>query len=252
MTGTNFLFYPEYQILDDKYSTTIKAELKKRPLSDFGIRQLSFESRYQYLHRVFNIYPDNAGRFYGACHVNMPKNVRRCIVIDGEPACELDYKAHHIRMLYHWYEIDYKDDPYEKLCEGDLSQRPIYKIVSLVGINAKDEGKAIKGIRNELRHNGIPFDRKNESIKACIDKFRQVHKPISQALFSGRWGHLQYLDSQITNIILLQMTKSCIPCLPVHDSYIVPASCEGQLHDAMIEAYRKVMFGYTPEIDKEF
>jgi hypothetical protein len=24
----------------------------------------------------------------------MPKEVRRCIVIDGKPACELDYKAH--------------------------------------------------------------------------------------------------------------------------------------------------------------
>ena len=112
ITGTFFEIYPEYQLLDIKGTTTIKEKLIKRPLSYFGIHRLSFISYYQYLHRIFNTYPDNAGRFYGACHINMPKEVRRCIVIDGEPACELDYKAHHIRMLYHWFEIDYRDDPY--------------------------------------------------------------------------------------------------------------------------------------------
>jgi len=40
----------------------------------------------------------------------MPKEVRKCIRIDGEPACELDYKAHHIRMLYHEMGVDYRED----------------------------------------------------------------------------------------------------------------------------------------------
>ncbi|MFZ0449115.1 MAG: hypothetical protein WAL98_07720 [Desulfatiglandaceae bacterium] len=47
---------------------------------------------------------------YGAWHINMPKEVRKCIRIDGEPACELDYKAHHIRMLYHEMGVDYRED----------------------------------------------------------------------------------------------------------------------------------------------
>jgi len=252
MTGTNFDIYQDYQILDDKSTTTMKEELKKRPLTYYGIRELSFESKYQYLHRVFNIYPDNAGRFYGACHVNMPKEVRRCIVIDGEPSCELDYKAHHIRMLYHWKEIDYREDPYERLCDGDPSKRSIYKIVSLVGINAKTESTAVKGIRKELWDNGIPFDTTDKSIKACLNAFKEVHKPIANFLNSGKWGALQYYDSQITNIILMQMVRQGIPCLPVHDSYIVPASCEGSLYDVMMEAYRQVMFGFDPVIDKEF
>ena len=182
----------------------------------------------------------------------MPKDVRKCIVIDGEPACELDYKAHHIRMLYHEMEIDYREDPYENLCEGDLSQRAVYKIVLLVSINAKDEKKAIKGIRKELQDNGIPFDTTDKSIKACIEKFKEVHKPISGFLNSGRWGHLQYKDSQITNHILIRMVKEGVPCLPVHDSYIVPAKHEGLLQDTMIEAYQKVMYGFTPVIKKEF
>ena len=252
ITGNFFNIFEEYQLLDIEKTTTVKEELIRRPLSYFGIHRLSFVSYYQYLHRVFNTYPDNAGRFYGACHINMPKDVRKCIVIDGEPACELDYKAHHIRMLYHEMEIDYREDPYENLCEGDLSQRAVYKIVLLVSINAKDEKKAIKGIRKELQDNGIPFDTTDKSIKACIEKFKEVHKPISGFLNSGRWGHLQYDDSRITNIILQRILKEGVPCLPVHDSYIVPAKHEGLLQDTMIEAYQKVMYGFSPVIEKEF
>ena len=229
----------------------MKEHLIKRPLSYYGIRKLSFVSHYQYLHRVFNKYPDNAGRFYGACHINMPKEIRRCIYIDGEPACELDYKAHHIRMLYHWFEIDYREDPYVELCREDPSLRAVYKVVSLVSINAKDEKKAVQGIRKELKDNGIPFDRTDKSIKSCIERFKEVHKPISGFLNSGRWGHLQNDDSRITDIILQSLLKQGVPCLPVHDSYIVPAKFEDQLAEVMTEAYKKVM-GFTPVITKEF
>lgn len=251
ITATNPDLFEEHQLLDTKGTTTVKEHLIKRPLSYFGIHRLSFVSHYQYLHRVFNKDPENGGRFYGACHINMPKEVRKCIYIDGEPACELDYKAHHIRMLYHWFENDYRKDPYIELCEGDPSLRVVYKIVSLVSINAKDEKKAIGGIRKELQDNGIPFDTTNKSIKSCIERFKEVHEPISGFLNSGKWGHLQNLDSQITNIILKSMLKEGIPCLPVHDSYIVPAKYEDLLEELMVEAYKKIM-GYTPEIEKEF
>ena len=252
ITGNFFEIEMEYQALDSEKTTTVKEELKRRPLSDFGIYRLSFVSHNQYLHRVFNTYPDNGGRFYGAWHINMPKEVRRCIRIDGEPACELDYKAHHIRMLYHEVEIDYKEDPYEKLCQDDLTQRAVYKIVSLVSINAKDIKSTVKGIRKELQDKGIPFDYTDKSIKACIDRFCEIHEPISGYLNSGRWGYLQYDDSRITDLILQRMVKEGVPCLPIHDSYIVPAKYEDLLGEVMIEAYRKVMYGFTPVIEKEF
>ena len=252
ITGTLIEFSEQYQAVDTSMTTTVKEELKKRPLSDFGINHLSFVSLYQYLHRVFNTYPDNGGRFYGAWHINMPKEVRRCIVINGEPACELDYKAHHIRMLYHELEIDYKDDPYEELCRDDLNQRAVYKIVSLVSINADTRQVAVKGIRKQLRDKGIPFDYTDKSINACIEKFCEIHKPIAGFLNTGQWGYLQYKDSQITSHILTRMVKEGIPCLPVHDSYIVPAKHEGLLQDTMIEAYQKVMYGFSPAIEKEF
>ena len=48
------------------------------------------------------------------------------------------------------------------------------------------------------------------------------------------------------------MVKEGVPCLPIHDSYIVPAKYEDLLGEVMIEAYRKVMYGFTPVIEKEF
>jgi len=245
ITGTFFEIDEQYQVVDTEISTTVKEELKKRPLSSFGIYHLSFVSLYQYLHRVFNTYPDNGGRFYGAWHINMPKEVRRCIVIDGEPACELDYKAHHIRMLYHQMEIDYTDDPYEELCRDNLKQRAVYKIVSLVSINADTRKTAIRGIRRHLQTEGIPFDYTDKSIQGCIEKFCEIHKPIAGFLNTGQWGYLQYKDSQITNHILMRMVKEGIPCLPIHDSYIVPLRYEDLLHEVMIEAYQTEMYVHS-------
>ena len=130
----------------------------------------------------------------------MPKEVRRCIGIDKEPACELDYKAHHIRMLYHELEIDYRDDPYEELCRDNPNQRAVYKIVSLISINADTRQRAVKGIRRHLQTEGIPFDYTDTSIEGCIEKFSEIHKPIAKFLNTGQWGYLQFKDSQLDSL----------------------------------------------------
>ena len=43
------------------------------------------------------------------------------------------------------------------------------------------------------------------------------------------------------------------PCLqPIHDSYIDPARHENLLGEVIVEAYRKIMCGFTPVVEKEF
>jgi hypothetical protein len=155
-------------------------------------------------------------------------------------------------MLYHELEIDYKDDPYEELCRDNLSHRAVYKLVSLVSINADTRQAAVRGIRKQLRDEGIPFDYTDKSIEGCIDKFCEIHKPIARFLNTGQWGYLQYKDSQITNHILIRMVKEGIPCLPIHDSYIVASKYEDLLREVMIEAYQGVMYGFKPVVEKEF
>ena len=57
------------------------------------------------------------------------------------------------------------------------------------------------------------------------------------------------MDSQITDGILTRLMEEDIPCLPVHDSYIVTADHEDTLHQVMTEEYEKIM-AYKPVIER--
>lgn len=224
--------------------TTIRGEedyTRKRPLSEYGIRRLDFRSKYQRLHRVFTQYLDRGGRFYGAVHLDLPSEIRPYIFINGNPTAELDYGAHHVRMLYHWLEIPYAKDPYEELCRRP-DERPIYKKVLLVGINAKDEKTAIQAISNELREEGFSGEcLTHKYLKECLARFKEFHEPIARFIHRGHGLSLQYDDSRIIDEILMWMVRKKIPVLPVHDSIIAPAEHKDTLRQVMKEAYQKIM-----------
>ena len=55
------------------------------------------------------------------------------------------------------------------------------------------------------------------------------------------------MDSMITEAILMRLMKENIPCLPIHDSYIVGAQYRDVLEQAMIVEYEKVM-GFEPVV----
>ena len=228
---------------------TKKAELlRKRPIADFGLNVLHFQSKYQYLHRVFNNESFQlGGRFYGAFHLELPKELRSHIRINNEPTVELDYSALHIRMLYHLEGIDYREDPYTAICDSE-EERKIYKLAQLIAINSESENKAVMAIRDQLRKNDIIFDLSNKSILHCLDKFKKVHYPIAKYLNTGVGLRLQNLDSRITDIILKAMTNNKIPCLPVHDSYIVKERHKDFLSEVMKESYEQIMKGFSPII----
>ena len=241
-----------YLILSSMTKTLSEDEIwEKRPISDFGLIGLRFQSKHQGLHRVFNNGTfELGGRFYGALHQSLPKELRACMRINGQPTVELDYSALHIRMLYHMEGIDYRDDPYEALC-SNKGERKIYKLVQLVSINSDDEKQAIMAIRKELRENRIPFDITNNSLIRCLQKFKDVHKPIAKYLNTGIGLELQNLDSQIAERVLMAMTERQIPCLPVHDSFIVPVRHEAKLREAMVRSYTEVM-GFKPLVDRAY
>lgn len=241
MTQSFCADHQENQSVDTQMTTTVKDHLEKKPLAEYGIRQLNFTLNFLHLHRVFIEGFDWGGRFYGAVHIDLPKEVRRYITINGSPTVELDYSAHHIRILYNWEKIPYDKDPYEELCQAPV-ERPIYKKVLLISINAKDEKDAIQAISNELRGEGYMGDvLKHDFIRGCLIKFKEHHKPIAKYLHVGYGLDLQYTDSQIAEQVLYQMVSKGIPALPVHDSFIVPEEHGETLRKVMIRAYQKIM-----------
>lgn len=226
-----------------------RAIKEKVTLRNFGIGQFDFAINSKKLYRVFNNNSfEQGGRFYGALYQTMPKELRKDILINGEPTVELDYAAHHIRSPYHLEGIDYRDDPYLALA-NDKERRKIFKTLMLVSLNAETEKKAIKAFRSECID--IAWKTKlsltNKSILGLLERARDVHHRIAGYIHSGHGRMLQNLDSQITEGILMRMTDMGIPCLPVHDSYIVPKQYEERLRDAMIGEYKAVI-GLEPVI----
>ena len=221
-------------------------KLKVR-LSDFGIPHITLRLNYEVLHRVFNNSSfDLGGRFYGATHLQLSKNLRSQIKILKQPVCELDYSALHIRILYHLKKIDYRDDPYEIVCRSP-EERPVFKILQLISINAENERKTIQAFRNELRKEHVQTNLSDKAIYDLLKRFQHAHNPIKQYFNSGIGLRLQNLDSQITDKILATFTQKGIPILPVHDSYIVPISEKNTLEQAMSDEYEKLM-GFQPII----
>jgi hypothetical protein len=217
--------------------------------SDFNISNLHYRVNNTDLYRVFNNDSfKQGGRFYGATYQQLSEKVRSGLLINGEPTVELDYSAHHIRMSYHLLGIDYRDDPYLALSD-DPGERNIMKRLLLVAINADTEKKAIVGFRGAVwkdvdRSSGILTDK---SIKKMLTHAKEVHAPIAKYIHSGKGRRLQNRDSQVTEGILLRMMNAEIPCLPVHDSYIVPKQYGDKLKEVMVKEYEKAL-NFTPII----
>ncbi len=215
---------------------------KKVRLIDCGIARLNCTVHYESLHRTFNRSSfERGGRFYGAYHLELPRDVRKHgILLDGNAAIESDYSAHHVRMLYHLEGIPYADDPYV-IGGSNGKERKLYKIVQLVAINATNEREAIQAIRKEFRQNGIYYDLTDKSIGTLLETFAKTHTPISKYLNTGIGLRLQNLDSMITEAILIKLTSEGVACLPVHDSYIVEERYKELLLEKMNEEYEKAM-----------
>jgi hypothetical protein len=223
------------------WSQAYRLQIEKRTIQSFGLDGLDFQSHHNRLHRVFNNGTFSlGGRFYGAFHLEIPKDLRKCILINGEPTVEPDYSALHIRMLYHLEGIDYREDPYAPI-SGSKEERKVYKKIFLVSINAQNETKAILAARNDLIENQIPCDLKFASIKECLGRIKAAHAPIAKYLNTGIGLRLQNMDGRITELILKTLASEHIPALPVHDSFIVREKDKDLLIEVMRASYQQIM-----------
>jgi hypothetical protein len=50
----------------------------------------------------------------------------------------------------------------------------------------------------------------------------------------------QFIDSRIAERVLLHFAKRNIPCLPIHDSFLMHHGYESELEDQMLMAFREV------------
>lgn len=188
------------------------------------------------LARVFNQSLGRGGRFYamGASWQNMKAEARKAITIDGEPAVELDFKTLHPAVLYAEAGAPLPADCYAL----DGWPRDKVKKALLVLINARSEPAA----RKWLACNVMDDPGSQDALRAAdglIQALKRRHAPIASAFHSDAGARLMAIDAGISEAVMLDMLAQGVVVLPVHDSFLVPASKRDRLEAAMLEAAHK-------------
>lgn len=179
---------------------------------------------------------DKGGRFYRGWWQDIPSIHRPHIRINGKKTIEVDYSGMHLNMLYALCGIKYPygKDPYDLglhdwMGKKDPRRKGIKKAFNAIlndeegTFKLKKEEEVLLGLSNDEFH----------------QKLKDTHPEIYRKIQTDIGLRLQKLDSDIAEDLLLQLTSLSIPCLPVHDSFIVTASNELLLIDLLKKTFRK-------------
>jgi hypothetical protein len=185
--------------------------------------------------RIFNVDPSlsRGGRMYatGSSWQNMPKAARRQLVINDEPVVEIDYATLHPALLYAEAKAPLPKDCYDV----GRWDRDLVKIGLLTLINAKTERQALISLaRNEFPDQD-PGNQMPEA-RRLIEEIKRAHKPIACAFHSDAEARLMRQDSELAIAVVSSLLKQGIVALPIHDSFLVPASKQDALEAAMLKA----------------
>jgi hypothetical protein len=183
--------------------------------------------------RIFFLDLERGGRYYGPCYQRSNAQLRKYLKIDGEETVEIDYSAMHLRMLYHFVGIEYKDDPFKL---DNREYRKFIKTVGYIALNADSRKAAMFAVKASFAKMGVTITLIAAGM--MLDKFCERHKPISKYFFNSVWANLHYYESTIVSNILEELLDQDIVALPIHDSLIVQKRHESLLRKLMIEKYR--------------
>lgn len=214
----------------------------------------------KHLYRVFNEGFAGAGRFYGGWWELIPSEERSQIKINGNHVVELDFSAYHPTLLYLKYvnklpEGDVYDLPVlrEAMPEVDRAElRSVVKKAFLVLLNAPTRSSAKKSLlqtgRRELKYALL----QEMDLDVLFDAIEARHPEIWQYFGAGMALTLQNWDSKVADSIMeIMMCEKGIPCLPVHDSFIVAAQHAHTLRAAMEKAMELNGWSHCPRIDQK-
>ena len=76
------------------------------------------------------------------------------------------------------------------------------------------------------------------------------HEPISKYFGSDAGIWLMRKDSAIALDVMYALAKQAIPCLGIHDSFIVPLEYKNMLCSHMMKLYKK-RFHFYPQVKQE-
>ena len=173
---------------------------------------------------------EKGGRFYRGWWQSIPSRHRAHIRINGLKTVEVDYSAMHLRILYSLGGLQYSvdKDPYD---------------IGLANWNGKNDSrrKVVKKCFNAMLNDEDGVFRLKKQDEEAIglthneftERIKFHHPEIYEQLVGGIGLLLQKIDSDIAEKVMLYFVAKSVPCLPVHDSFIVPAGYKWDLHSTL-------------------
>ena len=184
------------------------------------------------------------GRFYRGWWQNVPSEYRKYITIDEKRTAEFDFSQLNPHLLYHSnYKVLGSDDAYDRVLEGE--HRKIVKQAFNAMVQASTP---LKSCPEEIDMSGLEM-----SWAELRDRIIKAHKPIADHFFKGVGNHLQFMDSNIAERIMLHFAGMDAPALPVHDSFILHHAYgeSGEVEEAMRRAFYEEVGNHISKIDEE-
>lgn len=184
------------------------------------------------------------GRFYRAWWQNVPSEYRKYITIDEKRTAEFDFSQLNPHLLYHsnYTELG-SEDAYDRVLDGE--HRKIVKQAFNAMVQASTP---LKSCPEEIDMSGLEM-----GWAELRDSIINAHKPISDQFFKGVGNHLQFVDSNIAERVMLHFADMDVPALPVHDSFILHHAYgeSGEVEEAMRRAFYEEVGEHISKIDKE-
>ena len=213
---------------------TVREVIPKRGKS--YTTQHPVDQNHKFTRRIFsrNSWELN-GRWNGGFWQNLPKYMRRDILIDGEPTDEIDYSGLHPSLLALRQGYRLSGDPYDlgkHVCPRIplQDQRKVVKQLVLIGINAKDRNAAFRAFQSDNK------GYKKADLEQVLDAFVDKHPFLADSICADQGIKLMNVDSKLTTHIINQFVALGKPILPIHDSYIVKTEDRQLLRSAMSKA----------------
>lgn len=264
--------------LEQINSTLARATITYKPFNEWD--DSFWQDRLQlrpFFYALFTDGFDQHGRLYTGKygHQELKRVERETVQFNGEPSVELDYSGMHPRMLYHLEGIAYDADPYALWGEVVLeSKRKLAKKVVNALINAKSEQSALSSCNNQLGFKRLRRHKKtgelrefrrsraerNEaallhhalkindlSFAGVLKQAKRHHRRIAHRFGTDAGMELMRLDACIALDVMTEFADQGIPCLGVHDSFLVAQRHAPLLREVMLRCYRNHL-GFNPVI----
>ncbi|WP_158007591.1 hypothetical protein, partial [Marinobacter sp. X15-166B] len=156
-----------------------------------------------------------------------PSTLRKSFRFDGKQVVELDYSSHQPRMCYHLQGLQAPEDCYAH----PTIPRALIKAATTRIMNCRNTRQARASIQVLLNEEWSEWsDTNGMTAEVLLDAVFQLHPIIKELMGKNLWMTLQYLESSIALSIMERLAQDDLPCLGIHDSFVVAVDVEDQLH----------------------